>query len=172
MAAPANGPLAVAAIGVEARLAGVEAGIVQLQAGQAQLQAGQAQLQAGQAQLQAQITQLQAGQAQLQAGQAQLQAAVQGIAAQMLALGGGDEHQRRALARRANSALSDEPFVVVPAPGGAAPVSWPPAFNRAALRTLLAAGVDALLAEFTVPAAAGELDARRKLLAEHIGAVY
>ena len=165
MAAPANGPFAAAAMGVEARLAGVEAGIAQMQAGQAQMLAQLAQLQAGQAQLQA-------GQAQLQVGQAQTQAALQGIAAQMLALGGGDEHQRRALARRANAAVSDEPFFVVPAPGGAAPVSWPPAFNRAALRTLPAAGVDALLAEFAVPAAAGVLDARRKLLAEHIGAVY
>ena len=150
MAAPANGPLAAAAIGVEARLAGVEAGMAQ------QL---------------AQLAQMQAQLAQLQAGQAQTLAVVQGIAAQMVALGGGDEHQRRALARRVNAAVSDEHFVVVPAPGGAAPVSWPPAFNRAALRTLPAAGVDALLAEFAVPAA-GVLDARRKLLAEHIGAVY
>ena len=146
-----------AAIGVEARLAGVEAGIAQLQAQMAQLQA--------------QMAQLQAQMAQLQAGQAQTLAALQGIAAQVLALGGGDEHQRRALARRANAATSDERFVVVPAPGGAAPVSWPPAFDRAALRTLPAAGVDALLAEFAVPAA-GVLDARRKLLAEHIGAIY
>ena len=148
MAAPANGPLAAAAIGVEARLAGVEA---------------------GQAQMQAQLAQMLAQLAQLQAGQAQTLAVVQGIAAQMVALGGGDEHQRRALARRVNAATSDEHYIVVPAPGGAAPASWPPAFNRAALRTLNAASVDLLLAEFAVPAA-GALDARRKLLAEHIGA--
>ena len=168
MAAPANGPLAAAAIGVEARLAGVEAGMAQLQAQMAQMQAQLAQMQAQLAQMQAQQ---QEQLAQMQAGQAQTLAALQGIAAQMLALGGGDEHQRRALARRVNAASSDEHFVVVPAPGGAAPVSWPPAFNRAALRTLPAAGVDALLAEFAVPAA-GVLDARRKLLAEHIGAGY
>ena len=168
MAAPANGPLAAAAIGVEARLAGVEAGMAQLQAQMAQLQAGQAQL----AQLAQQLAQQQAQmQAQLAQQQAQTLAALQGIAAQMLALGGGDEHQRRALARRVNATVSDEHFVVVPAPGGAAPVSWPPAFNRAALRTLSAAGVNALLAEFAVPAA-GALDAKRKLLAEHIGAAY
>ena len=87
MAAPANGPLAAAAIGVEARLAGVEAGLAQLQA---QMQAQMAQMQAQMAQMQAQMAQM----------QAQMQAGFQGIAAQMAVLGGGDEHQRRARAPR------------------------------------------------------------------------
>ena len=138
----------------EARLSSIEARLTQLQAGQVQLQAGQAQLQAGLVQL-----------------QAQLQAAVQGLAAQVAALGGVSEQQQRAVARRTNAAASDELFAVVPAPGGAAPAAWPHAFNRAALRTLSAPAVDALLAEYAI-AAAGNLDARRKRLADHIGAAF
>lgn len=117
------------------------------------------------------LTAIEASLAALQAGQVATLATLQGLVAQVAALGGVDENQRRATARRVNSITSDEPFSIVPVAGGAVPVAWPPGFCRTALRNLQSALVNALLQEYNIPAV-GTLDARRSLLAGHIGAPF
>jgi hypothetical protein len=121
--------------------------------------------------IESRLTAIEASLHNLVAGQAAMQALLQGLVAQVAALGGVDENQRRASARRLNGVVSGEPFALVPVAGGAAPAAWPPGFCRAALRNLPSAAVNTLLQEYNVPAV-GALDARRSLLAQHIGAAF
>ena len=78
--------------------------------------------------------------------------------------------QAIAAARARNAHDRDgEPYAVVPRADGAAPAHWPPAgLDRAALVACPIADVDALLAEYQLPAA-GNVRVRRNALALHIG---
>jgi hypothetical protein len=79
--------------------------------------------------------------------------------------------QAIAAARARNAHDRDgEVYAVVPRADGAAPAHWPPGLDRAALAASPIADVNALLAEYQLPAA-GTARARRNALALHIGTV-
>jgi hypothetical protein len=74
-----------------------------------------------------------------------------------------------AAARARNAHDRDgEAYAVVPRADGAAPAHWPAGLDRAALAACNIAVVNALLAEYQLPAA-GTARARRNALALHIG---
>ena len=109
--------------------------------------------------------------AHLAAAVAPLQAQLNAIAAALgiAGAGAGAIRQARALARRANAAASDTPFIVLPLAGGGAPAAWPADFDRAALAAMPAAAAQALLAAYGLPGG-GSLDTKRLRLARYIGA--
>ena len=77
--------------------------------------------------------------------------------------------QAIAAARARNAHDRDgEVYAVVPRADGAAPAHWPPGLDRAALLTCPIFDVNALLAEYQLPAA-GTARVRRNALALHIG---
>ena len=101
-----------------------------------------------------------------------IKATLQTIQIQLQALGAADVAQRRAAARRMNSAAAaGVPFVMLPLDDGTAPLAWPAGLDRKALRTLSNAAAAALLGNFglVVPA---PLDDRRKNIAAFIGAEF
>jgi hypothetical protein len=150
---------------------------------QADLQAQLAPL-ATQAQVAAQVaplaTQAQVAPLATQAQVALLQAQVLQLPAQMQALlaphnapavatAAAATVQAIGAARAENAQDRAAPYAVVPRADGTLPPAWPAGFDHDALRRGHIAAVDALLADYGLPAGGNAL-ARRTALALHIGA--
>ncbi len=111
-----------------------------------------------------------AAQAQHAATQGQLAAAVAAMQAQLGAIVNSVLAITSARAENAHL-LAGVPYTVVPLPTGAAPQHWPPGLDRQRLRSGLMGPIDALLAEYGLPAGppAGAAIDRRRSLARMIG---